>query len=344
MMAYIKEEEIDSPLVTSLDVGVKKEQVYIDTLFPQLNSTSNNGIVKHTFHPNIYEMCMSVGVSPSMPPAPPLSFNDRQMKEEKNENWEVPPGKHPEFSRDSSPETDSPLSASTKTADLTTKEFEDAAMYNDQGGDPMTWLPLFENDFEGKPFPVVQSDQQKIKQEPQDVNFQYPLNTQRLPIPPLIHTNDSNNNTADTINNNSNELGSLSAASILQLTSNDVLRSILYDTNFNNNQPSTSTSPLIDDNSEELFSSNNINGNSNAKRGSIRNCQEKAILKRARNTEAARRSRARKTERLQELEKKCSELTIRNRDLEMEVLRLRLLMARYQDVKSEENFKALFGK
>uniref|UniRef100_A0A060T9E4 ARAD1D11286p n=1 Tax=Blastobotrys adeninivorans TaxID=409370 RepID=A0A060T9E4_BLAAD len=56
--------------------------------------------------------------------------------------------------------------------------------------------------------------------------------------------------------------------------------------------------------------------------------EERARLKRARNTEAARRSRARKTERMQELEERCDQLTERNRELEAEVLRLRLQMAR----------------
>ncbi|CAN6597665.1 hypothetical protein TRVA0_001S04610 [Trichomonascus vanleenenianus] len=71
--------------------------------------------------------------------------------------------------------------------------------------------------------------------------------------------------------------------------------------------------------------------------------EEKAMLKRARNTEAARRSRARKTERLNELEVKCKHLTDRNKELELEVLRLKLLMAKFHDVNSPESFKSLLG-
>ncbi|CCD23021.1 amino acid starvation-responsive transcription factor GCN4 NDAI_0A08680 [Naumovozyma dairenensis CBS 421] len=50
------------------------------------------------------------------------------------------------------------------------------------------------------------------------------------------------------------------------------------------------------------------------------------VLKRARNTEAARRSRARKLQRMNQLEEKVEELLSRNSDLENEVQRLRNLL------------------
>ncbi|ODV75014.1 amino acid starvation-responsive transcription factor GCN4 CYBJADRAFT_114644, partial [Cyberlindnera jadinii NRRL Y-1542] len=49
--------------------------------------------------------------------------------------------------------------------------------------------------------------------------------------------------------------------------------------------------------------------------------------KRARNTEAARRSRARKMERMSQLEDKVEELQEKNEALEQEVERLRALLA-----------------
>lgn len=58
-----------------------------------------------------------------------------------------------------------------------------------------------------------------------------------------------------------------------------------------------------------------------------RSKEEKAMWKRIRNTEAARRSRARKIVRLAELEEKCEALNKRNRDLEAEVFNLRLMLA-----------------
>jgi general control protein GCN4 len=51
--------------------------------------------------------------------------------------------------------------------------------------------------------------------------------------------------------------------------------------------------------------------------------------KRARNTEAARRSRARKMERMNQLEDKVEELKFKNDELEKEVLRLRALLAQH---------------
>lgn len=54
--------------------------------------------------------------------------------------------------------------------------------------------------------------------------------------------------------------------------------------------------------------------------------QEKNSLKRARNTMAARRSRARRLEKFSELERKCEILTIRNQELESEVMQLRFLL------------------
>jgi hypothetical protein len=70
---------------------------------------------------------------------------------------------------------------------------------------------------------------------------------------------------------------------------------------------------------------------------------DKALVKRARNTEAARRSRARKVERMHELEDKVERLIKRNNELEMEVLRLRLLLARDQDIRSPSNFRQIFN-
>ncbi|CDK24508.1 unnamed protein product [Kuraishia capsulata CBS 1993] len=55
-------------------------------------------------------------------------------------------------------------------------------------------------------------------------------------------------------------------------------------------------------------------------------CGDSVAVKRARNTEAARRSRARKMERMSQLEDKCEELVARNSALEAEVARLRLLL------------------
>ncbi|ODQ78550.1 hypothetical protein BABINDRAFT_25171, partial [Babjeviella inositovora NRRL Y-12698] len=46
-------------------------------------------------------------------------------------------------------------------------------------------------------------------------------------------------------------------------------------------------------------------------------------LKRARNTEAARRSRARKMEKMSVLEDKCDDLNAKNEWLEKELLRLK---------------------
>lgn len=51
--------------------------------------------------------------------------------------------------------------------------------------------------------------------------------------------------------------------------------------------------------------------------------------KRARNTEAARRSRARKMERMYQLEEKVDDLVSRNKELEAEVLRLRALLGQH---------------
>ncbi|KAH3898810.1 amino acid starvation-responsive transcription factor GCN4 SCDLUD_005148 [Saccharomycodes ludwigii] len=54
--------------------------------------------------------------------------------------------------------------------------------------------------------------------------------------------------------------------------------------------------------------------------------EDPAALKRAKNTEAARRSRARKAERMSQLEAKVEELLARNSALEEEVLRLRSML------------------
>jgi hypothetical protein len=70
-----------------------------------------------------------------------------------------------------------------------------------------------------------------------------------------------------------------------------------------------------------------------------KNEREMALIKRARNTEAARRSRARKMERMWELEKRCDMLMARNEQLEIEGVRLRLLLARDQAIKSAEAFQ-----
>lgn len=84
------------------------------------------------------------------------------------------------------------------------------------------------------------------------------------------------------------------------------------------------------------------NTNTNTPTKKAKTNEEKALMKRARNTEAARRSRARKSERLSDLEKRCEHLSQRNQYLEMEILRLRLLMAKSGDLRNEEHFKALF--
>lgn len=71
-----------------------------------------------------------------------------------------------------------------------------------------------------------------------------------------------------------------------------------------------------------------ISGNPLSDSGPVpKSKEEKALWKRIRNTEAARRSRARKIVRLAELEEKCDILNKRNRDLEAEVFSLRLMLA-----------------
>jgi hypothetical protein len=123
------------------------------------------------------------------------------------------------------------------------------------------------------------------------------------------------------------------------------------------------TSPLVEDsqlyspmtrNIPDTHSPRAISNSSGASMGSSSSSllsisqpkdeRERAVTKRARNTEAARRSRARKMERMSELERRCDMLMTRNHQLEIEVLRLRLLLARDHDIKSEEAFKDMLSR
>jgi hypothetical protein len=69
--------------------------------------------------------------------------------------------------------------------------------------------------------------------------------------------------------------------------------------------------------------------------------EEKKMQKRARNTLAARRSRARKMERMVDLEQRCAILTAKNHELEIEILRLRLLLAQGKDLQTPQSFREL---
>lgn len=59
----------------------------------------------------------------------------------------------------------------------------------------------------------------------------------------------------------------------------------------------------------------------------VADSDDPVALKRARNTEAARRSRARKTQRMNELELKVEQLLKRNRELEQEIQRLNSIIS-----------------
>lgn len=74
--------------------------------------------------------------------------------------------------------------------------------------------------------------------------------------------------------------------------------------------------------------SSNTSGNVGTGSESKLTEEERSSLKRARNTMAARRSRARRVEKLADLERKCQFLTARNQELESEVYRLRYLLER----------------
>lgn len=221
-------------------------------------------------------------------------------------------------------------------ATLSSSTFDGDAMFS-APGDPQAWEALF--DFKKDDMGLRQSGQthgqDQAQNQTQTQTHTVPMESARGSIDPL--TPATPGTPVAPVSHDRQSLSELP-----QIPENSLLYSFSpfavspqaqsYTCDKGDRTMSSSSGSISDSISGSISGSSTGSGSTPPTRSSSRSAglskEERARLKRARNTEAARRSRARKTERMQELEERCEQLTERNRELEAEVLRLRLQMAR----------------
>lgn len=198
--------------------------------------------------------------------------------------------------------------------DTTPLQQQDQNQFNSTGSSDQ-WTSLFDDDIPVITDEDVNSNDKAMESTEVDSCDAFPPTTANIPsflptpiiedaklIPSMISINNNNNNKVNKITKKSNRVSKKkiqSDDSTSSLNKVDHLGVIAYNRK-NRSAPLTPVIPESDD---------------------------PAALKRARNTEAARRSRARKLQRMNQLEEKVEDLLSKNQSLEEEVQRLRKLLA-----------------
>lgn len=318
-MGHIKQEEIDSPIMG---------RIKYEMFEPQIKQEDLIGI-----HARDGQITTNAGSS--------FTPVDHLLR---NQMTSTPLMTPPTFSQRETSILETPESALSQVLSLGREmEFDVTTMYKpDLSDNPCNWASLFDSEKPsmGSHEPhIVQQDDNLYDRSYKKMPYIAPLNGAVSTLPPSPKLGRTHC-TAGTNNNNSQQMNSTNA-----LTPNsEEFQKFLH------NQAIAAVSANFDSVVSSTSSSSNTKIESSSPAPSLSGINkyhgrqvDKALVKRARNTEAARRSRARKVERMHELEDKVERLMKRNNELEMEVLRLRLLLARDQDIRSPINFRQLFN-
>lgn len=318
-MGYIKQEEIDTPFGDRLKYGAEsyelrmkqeEDQVPVPLLQPQSSYTTP---AEHLFRKHLTS-------TPLMTPPAFGMVNDLLVPYREHSVLETP---------------DSSLSQVISLGREI--EFDSMAMYKpDLTENPSNWTSLFESEksCDGPNEPkILQQEENLFSQRYANMPYIMPGLSVFPPSPKQQHVSPSGN----ALTPNSEEIHKyLQSQAIAAVSTNfDMLPSLTPGSSAGS---SKSHSVAPSDSSSCKRSHSDIRGPGVL----VKSEEEKAVIKRVRNTEAARRSRARKVERMQELEEKVDQLVKRNNELEQEVWRLRILMCRDQDLMLAANCRQVF--